>query len=840
MRKLLFCFVLITSFHLVYAQPGAANQDTSWKKEYRETATRINDLVHTKLEVKPDFSKSYLYGKAWITLRPHFYATDSLTLDAKGMEFKKIALVKGTQQVPLKYTYDDWQVRIKLDKTYKATDSYTIYIDYTAKPDEFEEKYAKDQMLGIKGMYFINPKGEEKEKPTQIWTQGETESSSAWFPTIDKTNQKTTQELTVTVDNKYVTLSNGKLMSQKKNTDGTRTDYWKMDLPHAPYLFFLGVGEYAVIKDQWKGKEVNYYVEKEYATVAKKIFGNTPEMMTFFSKLTGVEFPWVKYSQITGRDYVAGAMENTTATIHQENAQQDARELVDGNSWEGTIAHELFHQWFGDYVTAESWSNLTVNESFADYSQTLWDEYKYGKDAGDAENYQGMQGYLMSNSQNKDLVRFHYRDKEDMFDAVSYQKGGRILNMLRNFVGDEAFSKSLNNYLTTNKFKSAEAHQLRLAFEEVTGRDLNWFFNQWYFGSGHPSVEIDYTYDDAAGKVNVIIKQTQKTGKLFKLPIAIDVYEGTGKVRYNVWANNAADTFSFTYTKRPDLVNVDADKVMLWVKKDNKTLDNYIHQYTYAGNYVDRREAIDFASKKLDDPKAVELLKTALKDKYQGLRNFAISKINLKKENVKTAVEPVLLDLAKNDKYSTVRAGAIAQLGEYGKAEYAPLFKAAVNDSSYSVAGNALNALAEVDEASALTIAKDLSKQPAKGALQSAILAQIIKSGDESMADKIIGDFSKMPLGQAKFEALGNIGSYLAVVKNTEKFKWGVDEIVKFRDAVPAAFKDQTDPFINGMILKGILASKDKALKASGTDASLTEQVNYIKSVLPETEKKGF
>ncbi len=840
MRKLLLCFVLVASVHPVYAQPGAPAQDTSWKKEYRETATRINDLVHTKLEVKPDFSKSYLYGKAWITLKPHFYTTDTLTLDAKGMEFKKIALLKGTQQIPLKYSYDDWQLRIKLDRAYKANESYTIYIDYTAKPDEFEEKYAKDQMLGIKGMYFINPKGEEKDKPTQIWTQGETESSSAWFPTIDKTNQKTTEELTVTVDNKYVTLSNGKLISQKKNADGTRTDYWKMDLPHAPYLFFLGVGEYAVIKDQWKGKEVNYYVEKEYASVAKKIFGNTPEMLTFFSKLTGVEFPWVKYSQITGRDYVAGAMENTTATIHQENAQQDARELVDGNGWESTIAHELFHQWFGDYVTAESWSNLTVNESFADYSQTLWDEYKYGKDAGDAENYQGMQGYLMSNSQNKDLVRFHYRDKEDMFDAVSYQKGGRILNMLRNFVGEEAFAKSLNNYLTTNKFKSAEAHQLRLAFEEVTGRDLNWFFNQWYFGSGHPSVEIDYVYDDAAGKVNVIVKQTQKTGKLFKLPFAIDVYEGPDKARYNVWANNAADTFSFSYTKRPDLVNVDADKVMLWVKKDNKTLENYIHQYTYAGNYVDRREAIDFASKKLDDPKAVELLKTALKDKYQGLRNFAISKINLKKENVKSAVEPVLLDLAKNDKYATVRAGAIAQLGEYGKAEYVPLFKAAVNDSSYSVAGNALNAIAEADEGAALTIAKELVKQPAKGALQSAILAQIIKSGDESMADKIIGDFSKMPLGQAKFEALGNIGSYLAVVKNTEKFKWGVDEIVKFRDAVPAAFKDQTDPFINGMILKGILAKKDKALKENATDASLTEQVNYIKSVLPEAEKKGF
>ena len=324
MKKLLLAILFLNSGYVLIAQPPV---DTSWKKEYRETATKINNLVHTKLEIRPDFSKSYLYGKAWITLKPHFYSTDSLNLDAKGMELKKVALVKGTQMIPLKFEYDDWTIRIKLDKIYKANESYTIYIDYTAKPDEFDEKYGQNAMLGIKGMYFINPKGEVKNKPTQIWTQGETESGSAWFPTIDKTNQRCTQELTVTVDNKYVTLSNGKLVSQKKNTDGTRSDYWKMELPHAPYLFFLGVGEYAIAKDVWKGKEVNYYVEKEYAPVAKKIFGNTPEMMTFFSKITGVDFPWIKYSQITGRDYVAGAMENTTATIHQESAQQDAREL---------------------------------------------------------------------------------------------------------------------------------------------------------------------------------------------------------------------------------------------------------------------------------------------------------------------------------------------------------------------------------------------------------------------------------------------------------------------------------------------------------------------------------
>jgi aminopeptidase N len=815
-------------------------KDTSWKKIYRETAEKINDLVHTKLEVKPDFSKSYLYGKAWLTLRPHFYATDSLRLDAKGMEFKTVALVKAGKQTPLKYTYDDWNLRIQLDKMYKTNETYTIYIDYTAKPDEFQEKYGTDDFLGIKGMYFINPLGEDKDKPTQIWTQGETESNSAWFPTIDKTNQKTTEELNVTVDNKYVTLSNGKLMSQKKNADGTRTDYWKMDLPHAPYLFFLGVGEYAVIKDKWRGKEVNYYVEPDYASVAKKIFGNTPEMIEFYSRITGVPFPWVKYSQITGRDYVAGAMENTTATIHQESAQQDARELVDGNNWESTIAHELFHQWFGDYVTTESWSNLTLNESFANYSETLWDEYKNGKDAGDAQNYQDMQGYLQSGSEQKDLVRFYYADKEDMFDAVSYNKGGRILHMLRNFVGDSAFFKALNLYLTTNKFKSAEAHQLRLAFEEVSGRDLNWYFNQWYFGSGHPSVNIDYVYDDAAGKVNVIIKQSQKTGKVFILPMAIDIYNGSQKVRHNVWVRNAIDTFSFNYSKKPDLVNVDGDKVMLWIKKDNKTLDNFIHQYKYAGNYLDRREAIEFASKNQKDPKAQELLKLALKDKYFGLRNYTLTVIDMKNEDLKKSIEPILLDLAKNDKKSTVRANAISRLGSYKNPAYTSLFKSATNDSSYSVAGSALEALREVDPNTAMNIAKELKNGKTKGVLKEAITTTIASSGDESMAEEIIGGFAKLPVGQEKFQQLNALNAYLIALKNTEKVKQGVDEIIKFREAIPEQFRSQTDPFIYGVILQDLLTKKEEALKADPTNTSLKELVDYIKSKLPAEGKKGF
>src|SRR6185295_1810693 len=307
-------------------------------------------------------------------------------------------------------------------------------------------------------------------------------------------------------------------------------------------------------------------------------------------------------------------------------------------------------------------------------SQVLWKEYKYGKDAGLEENYNEMNGYLTSGSESKDLVRFHYANREDMFDAVSYNKGGRILHMLRNQVGDDAFFKALNLYLTTNKFKSAEAHQLRLAFEEVTGRDLNWYFNQWYFGNGHPSFDITYHYNETAKKETVIVNQTQDD-KVFTLPVTVDVYNGPDKIRYTVWIKNKLDTFYFDAAQKPDLVNFDGEKILLCTKKENKTLDEYIHQYKYAASYVDRREAIDFALKNQIDPKAIELLKWALKDRYYGLRSYTVSRIDVKKESIKKAVESILVDLAKSDPQRPVKAVAIAKLGQYKNPAYTSLFK---------------------------------------------------------------------------------------------------------------------------------------------------------------------
>jgi aminopeptidase N len=758
-----------------YAQ--TATPEDPALKIYRATPPKINDLVHTKLDVHFDYKKRYMYGKEWVTLKPHFYPTDSLRLDAKGMDLKTIAVVKNGKNVPLKFKYEDsLSVNIQLDKVYHNNESYTLYIDYTAKPNELKQ-HGSAAITDAKGLYFINPDGTEKDKPTQIWTQGESESSSCWFPTIDKPEQKTTDEITMTVPAKYVTLSNGRLASQKVNADGTRTDTWKQELPHSPYLFMMAVGDFKIYKDKWRNKEVSYYLEPKYAPYAKQIFGMTPELIEFYSTTLGVDFPWYKYSQIVVRDYVSGAMENTSATLHGEYVQATPRELIDAgyDAGRSTIAHELFHQWFGDLVTAESWSNLTVNESFADFSEMLWAEHKYGKDEADAHSNDALQSYLNSpDAKTKDLVRFHYGTEMDMFDVVTYQKGGRILNMLRNYLGKDAFYKGLNIYLKTNAYKNGEAHQLRLAEEEASGLDLNWFFNQWYYGAGHPVLNISYKYDAASKTETVYLAQTQE-GQTFKLPMAIDIYAGGKKTRYNTWMNNKADTLTFPSATKPDLVNVDGDKVLLAKKTDDKTLDEFAFQYFNAPLYLDRLEAINFAKSHQSDKTGQKVLIAALKDKYFGLRIKAIKALNMSIDDIHNAALPILTSLAQTDENTQVRAAAIAKLGALKASGNLNLFKQALTSQSYAVQGAALSAIALLEPSQSLALAKGF-EQDNKGALTQAIVTTYATNGGSEQWPYVYKQFNDAG-PQGRFNLMASFAAMTGRIDKPEYAQQGITAI---------------------------------------------------------------
>lgn len=726
-------------------------------EKYNPSAKRDIDLLHTKLELKFNWEKQHVLGVANIKLKPFFHAMKSVSLDAVGFDIHSVSNAKTN--LPLSYKYDGFDIVVDLDKVYTRDENIEVVIDYTAKPEELPEG-GSAAITSDKGLFFINPLGEDLEKPMQIWTQGETENNSRWFPTVDKPNERTTQEMIITVDQKFESLTNGKLVSSKANPDGTRTDYWSMEQPHAPYLFMLAIGEFSKVEDTWNGIPVDYYVEPKYKEDAKEIFNHTPEMLGFFSDYVGVNYPWDKYSQVIVRDYVSGAMENTTAVIFGDFVQKTKRELIDNDN-DYIVAHEMFHHWFGDYVTCESWSNLTLNEGFANYSEYLWTEHKYGIQAANHLRSNELRGYLNSaqNQGTHDLIDYGFEDKEQMFDAHSYNKGGLVLHMLRNYVGEDAFRASLNKYLVDNAHTAVEAHELRMAFEDTTGEDLNWFFNQWYFDKGHPELDINHGY--AEGQYTLKITQTQdieSNAAIFQLPVAVDIYlENGDKERKEIWINERSQEFTFEVEEEPAFVNFDADNIILGVRNEELSIAQQIFQYNNSTAYQDRADAINALR---GEPEAKSTFIKALNDPFFSIRRFAIGQLNPNNDQIINKLK----DLARNDPKSQVRAAAIDKLIDVSDNKLAQFAEEVLkNEQAYNAYTSGLSLLYEKDNTKGLKVAESLTNDDNYD-IVSMISDIFAATGDKKYVsffeDKIssLGGFNSYPV----------FGSYYGLIQNLE------------------------------------------------------------------------
>ncbi|MGB3617689.1 MAG: M1 family aminopeptidase [Catalinimonas sp.] len=657
------------------------------KFPYRAEVTRTFDLLHTRLEVSFDWAQRHLLGSADLTLRPYFYEQQELVLDARGFDLHEVALLDGDAERPLTHAYDGELITIQLDRTYRRNDTLRVRIDYTAKPDELPAG-GSAAITSDKGLYFINPDGTDPNKPRQLWTQGETHGSRCWFPTIDHPNERTTQEIYITVEDHFTTVSNGLLVYAQENADGTRTDYWSMKQPHAPYLFMMAVSDFAVVRDEWRGKEVSYYVDSAYAPHARAVFGNTAEMMTFFSDRLGVEYPWDKYAQVVVHDYVSGAMENTSASLFMEDLHLTTRETFD-TDWDYIIAHELIHQWFGDLVTCESWSNLPLNESFANYGEYLWAEWKRGRAQADYQGSNELQGYL-SEAQRKQvpIFRFHYENHEDMFDAHSYNKGGRVLHMLRKYVGDDAFFTALNRYLTRHAYSDVEIHDLRLAFEEVTGEDLNWFFTQWFLRPGHPQLRVEHSY--AGETLTVRVEQQQDTTEtpIYRLPLDVEVWSGGEARRYPVVIDEATETFTFLVSARPNWVLFDAEQQLLGVVEHEKSTEELLYQYEHSALVLPRFESLSELAEGTGQPEIVEMMRRALDDPFGQIREQAIG--FFADQEGMLGERARIVAMARADTNTSVRATALEAIGQNASADELPVLQAAFTDSSYAVVAAAL------------------------------------------------------------------------------------------------------------------------------------------------------
>ncbi|MDC8098349.1 M1 family metallopeptidase [Chryseobacterium rhizosphaerae] len=829
MKKIILSLSMVTLFFSgkVFGQTETSGR----KKIYRATHTKRTELKHTKLKVNFDYQKEEMNGEEWLTASPYFYPSDSLLLDAKGMLIHEVAMDKEGRKSPLQYEYKNNILSIRLDKTYLKNQEYTVYIKYTSRPNEVEK-----QGSPAKGLYFINAQSTDQNNLPQIWTDGETEYSSAWFPTIDKPNQKTTQEIYMTVPDKYVSLSNGVLKDSRKEPNAMRTDHWVMDKRHSVYLAFIGVGDYAIVKDQWKNIPIDYYIEKEYEPYAKQIYGHTPEMMEFFSKKLGYDYPWMKYAQISGRDYPSAAMENTTATLHNTQVLQKPGQLADENRWENIIAHELFHHWFGDLVTAESWSNLTVNESFANYSEYLWYEYKYGKDQADYHLMSEINKYIHTPSDfQKDLVRFDYDSSEDVFDLVSYQKGGGILHMLRNYLGDEAFFAGITDYLKTYEYQNAEAEQLRLSFERISGKDLNWFFNQWYYGSGNPQLNYSYTFEPVKKQVEVTVNQSQE--KEFEFPLAIDIYDNGKPVRHNVWvAAKAKNTFSLNVSKNPDVVNINADGILVSEITDKKTAAQYLMQFVNSKEFSSRYKALTGIKENLNDPASVKLLSAALKDPFFRIRIKALEILDVSKPEQGKILIPDIEKLAANDPKTLVQAAAISALAKTKNKKYFPLFEKGLNATSNAVRGSAWLAMITVEPSKADDLADKIDLSDASKDMLIKMIPIVVKNKVTSQMKNITSIVAFYPFIKPQNPELGK--------SSEEGFNWimtsdnaaATEGIVRIlSQAKTEMLKNAQAKAMVSQMLKEGLAKKMEFLKLNPQKVeSVNKQITALNKIIEE------
>jgi len=667
---------------------------------YQASAKRDFDLLHTDLDLAFDWKIQAVIGKAKLKLVPYFYPQKELILDAKDFEVGAIFLLNGENQNKLNYRYDEKQLKIYLPELFTSKDTIEVEINYTAFPER-NSGSGSEAITDNKGLYFIDPLDTIPNKPSMIWTQGETEHNSKWFPTIDKPNERHTHLFKLTVPDSMVSISNGELIKQEKLENGFRKDYWEMKLAHAPYLAAIAIGDFGKVETKWRDIPLGYYVEKGFEKGAAKVFENTPEMIDFFEEKVGVKFPWPKYDQIVVSDFVSGAMENTTASIFYEDLRLNEREAID-SEWDYIIAHELFHQWFGDFVTTESWANLTLNEAFANYSEYLWNEHKYGEDQAALKLVTEMEGYFAeAEIKQVDLIRFDYTDSEDMFDSHSYNKGGVILHMLRKHLGDAAFFQALNLYLTKYAFQSVEVHDLRLAFEEISGEDLNWFFNQWFLGKGHPELffEVDYSQPE-----NILVSAYQvqdlESTPLYQLPIEVSWYENEIRKSKTLMMNQAFQQFALDNGTPVTQVYIDEGKNLLALRTQEMSAEQYAIQFKESRMGIARYEALDSLVAREAKDQLLEILPLALKDSFWSVRENALGFLQNDSEwsAQVDGLEEMVYELAEKDLKNSVRAAALDLLSIWDSDKYQTTFLRLANDSSYLIASSALMGLVAAEE----------------------------------------------------------------------------------------------------------------------------------------------
>ncbi len=728
------------------------------------------DTRNITLNLHFDWEHEQAIGSAVITLAPLVSGLHSVEFDAANMTFTAVNLGSRTT---LTYETDaeKEKLRIKLDRAYQTGEVITLTIDYhTNGPQR--------RRLGLAGggLKFIKPTTADPTRPRQIWSQGESEYNHYWFPCFDHPNDFFTSELYATVENPLSVISNGKLVETKNNKDGTRTFHWKIDQPHASYLSSIIVGEFTPIVQDYAGIPVVTNVYPKEVAEGRVTAARLAEMVKFFSEKTGLKYPYAKYAQTTVRDF-GGGMENISATTQTDNMIHDARTELDQTA-DGLQSHELAHQWFGDYLTCRSWSDIWLNESFATYFQAMWDEHHLGHDDFlylDVKGNQDQYYNAWRAGQRRPIVTKNYDNPDAVFDAYAYPRGGAVLHMLRTFLGEDNWWRAIHHYLTKYANQPVDTEQFRIAIEEATGQSMDWFFDEWLYRMGHPVFQITKGYDAATKKLTLTVKQVQKIDpesqypqvKFFQTPVDIEIVTASGARIERVQIEPKEEqSLTFTVDSEPALVGFDYQNTLIKEVQFNKTTDELAYQLAHDQDVMGRMWAFNELATRAQaettpaqerDMIMERIAETLTTDKFWGMRLESATALARGGE----AARPALI-VATKDQNARVRARAITSLAASKDPKLASVYKEFLNDQSYGVIRSAALALGQTKNADAYEALMKLLDVPSwRDTIRASALGGLAALGDRRGVDlalKYSGEGNGPQVRAAALRLLGAAG----------------------------------------------------------------------------------
>jgi aminopeptidase N len=671
---------------------------------WRWPPSRTFHVENYRLVLHFDEPKGEVFGDEAITLHPLAPQFRKFYLDSSELKIDSVTLEQGNgSPVKLTYIQEDPRLWITLDRDYDAKIALKVRVVYHGFPRT--------------GLFFVNPSPSYPNWPQEVFSQGEPELNHYWFPCWDYPNDMGTSETVTTVPEGQTVVSNGKLASVTRSR-GQVTYDWIESIPHSSYLVSLAVGPWKKVSDKYEGKPVDYYVPNTVdEATARRSFHLTPDMIGFFSKATGFEYPYEQYAQTTVQNYIFGGQENVSATTLTDLTLHNARADHDYPSTD-LVSHELGQQWFGDFVQGRDWANIWLNEGFATYLEALYTQHHEGYDAYRFAIYKDQ---LEEQKEDRDayrrpIVDRHYSDALDMFDATTHEKGADVLDMLRYLIDGsdaathpasqkEAFFEALHHYLVVHRAQIADTADLLDAIRTTTGEELDWFFRQWVFLSGHPDYRVEAAYDIGNRIEKITVTQTQQTNEampIFDMPIEFAFYGANGeRKKVRLRDNLQRQAFDVPLDFEPQWVDFDPDDFIDKTVRFDKPVDALIAQAEKDPSMMSRLWATQQLAAPTAEPGSASatdaearvnaLARVLASDSFYGVRAAAASSLG----TVGTEQAKAALLAALQQPDSRVRTAAVEALGHFStdRTLYGVLVKALQDDSSYAVEAAAASGL---------------------------------------------------------------------------------------------------------------------------------------------------